>query len=284
MGEGMMPSGPWSDLGWLAAMLVLLGVAAIHDRTAKPSAPRVLVRPVLAAGWRFIGLYWRRAPGPALLSVPVLAGVVATFLKQQGFLSLLGLVGLLLLMVMAMGAALRLGRQEIEPDRTDLELGPLGIQFGAVERKVLGAMLLLIGLGLAFQLAIGLVGWMLRLAGGLPLMAVFTFLGMCVTIYVYGRLMLLVPRAGFGRGAGLAETWRLTRAALLPLAAVVFIPQILTTPLSLLVQWIAPHRLAGTPFGLAEGVVLLIYLLISPFQWGAQIAMLRGLEPAAPEA
>lgn len=284
MGEGMMLAGPWSDLGWLAGMFVLLGVAAVHDRTAKPSAPRVPVRPVLIEGWRFIGRYWRRAPGPALLSIPVLVGAVMTFLKQQGFLGLLGLVGFFLLMGMAVGAAVRLGRQEIEPNRADLELGPLGIQFGVVERKVLGAMLLLIGLGLAFQLAIGLIGWMLRLAGGLPLMVVFTFLSVCATIYVYGRLMLLVPRAGFGRGASLAETWRLTRAALFPLAAVAFIPQILTTPLSLLVQWIAPNRLAGTPFGLADGVVLLIYLVISPFGWGAQIAMLRVLEPAAPEA
>lgn len=138
------------------------------------------------------------------------------------------------------GAALRLGRQEVEPDRADLEFGPLGIQFGAVERKVLGAMLLLIGLGPAFQLAIGLVGWMLRFAGGLPLMAVFTALSMCAAIYVYGRFMLLVPRAGFGGGTRLAETWRLTRAALFPLAWVAFIPQILTTPLSLLVRWIRP--------------------------------------------
>lgn len=287
MDRAMMLASPWSELGWLVAMLVLMGLAAVHDRTAKPSVPRVPVRPVLAEGWRFLGRYWRRAPGPALLSIPVLAGAVATFLKQQGFLSLLGLVGFFLLMVMAMGAALRLARQDIELDRSDLELGPLGIQFGMVERQVLGAMLLLIGLGLAFQLVIGLVGWVLRLVGGLPLLAVVTFLSMCATIYVCGRLMLLVPRAGFGRGTGLAETWRLTRAALFPLAAVAFIPQILTTPLSLLVQWISPDHLAGTPFGLADGAVMLVYLAISPFHWGAQIAMLRVLEPAttaAPEA
>ena len=284
MGGEMMLGGPWSDLGWLVGMLVLMGVAAIHDRTAKPSAPRVSVRPVISEGWRFIGRYWRRAPGPALLSAPVLATTVMTFVKQQGFLSLLGLLGFFLLMVMALGAAFRLYRQDSEPNRPDLELGPLGIQFGVVERKVLGAMLLLIGLGMALQIGVALIGWILKSAGGLPLMAGLKVLSMCATVYVYGRLMLLVPRAGLGRGTNLAETWRLTRAALFPLAAVTFIPQILAMPLSLLVQWIAPDHLAGTPFGLADGVVMLVYLAISPFGWGAQIAMLRVLEPVAPEA
>lgn len=110
---------------WIG-LLLLIGVAALSDLTAGSTARRVPLRPMLTEAWGFLGRYWRRAPGPAVLVIPVAAATVSSFLKAQGFLSLLGLVGVFLLMVMAMAAAVRLAGQDLEPDRTDFELGPFG--------------------------------------------------------------------------------------------------------------------------------------------------------------
>lgn len=149
---------------------------------------------------------------------------------------------------------------------------------------MVGAMLLLIGIGLASNLVFSWIGRLVNHTQSVPAMAVFLALSSFALIYVYSRLMLLVPRAGLGRGIGLSKSWRLTRAALLPLALVFLLPQALAIPLSSALHVVLPGYLEGTPFGPADAVLMLIYLAISPFGWGAQIAMLPVLEPVAKAA
>ncbi|WP_340646451.1 hypothetical protein [Phenylobacterium sp.] len=263
------------------AIALLVGGAALHDLTAGRAARRVPLGPMLRQSWGFWGRYWRRAPGPAVLLVLVAGVTVMSFRTEMGFLNLLGLAGLFLLMVVAMGAAWRLGGQTLEPGRTDLALGPLGIQFGAVEIRVLGAMLLLVVVELAFELVSFVGSRAINMTDSVTAMAAFFALLACAMLYVFGRLMLLAPRAGLGRGIAPLVSWRLTRAALLPLAVVVLVPHVMTLPLSEGLNAILPMgKWAPSP---AEAVLALIFLAVTPFGWGAQIAMLRALEPA-PEA
>lgn len=279
----------WTSLLVLVAAVISAGMAALHDLTAKRLVRRVPLRPMLAEARDFFALYWRRTPVPISL-FGVFGTALGLGLRNHPNLLLFGLAGVLLFGAIPWAVALQLGGATLAPDDTveaidgeTGELRPARLHLAAVSRRIVEATVILGVMLLAADLALSLSVTLLNGAGEMTAVG-FVIPGAGIAgLYLLGRLHLFIPRAGLGRGASLRGSWALTRGALLPAAVIFLGPLTVLILFAVAIDAIPREALGKLPVGLGALLATVVGLCVLPFLWGAQIAMLRVLEPV-PEA
>jgi hypothetical protein len=280
------------QIGFFGLILLLLGEAAVIDRLAPP-ASRVSTVETLREALQFVRLYWLRAPGPGLVLLAIGVGfaAVASHLAAPGQPSpdltwlpaffAVWFTGMLMLLVGA-GAGYRLGGQALSPGRPGFRLGPLGLQFGGVELRIVAALLLTMAMVFLAELIVAVPLMALfaaRVAWAVPVLVLAIFM---LLVPFTQRLRLLVPRAALGRGFDIGAAWRLTRGALFVCTLSTVAPMILMLPMLaagalIPTSWLAP---ASPLFWAMEAAAVLIYAFVCPLNLGVEIALLRRGEPS----
>lgn len=210
---------------------------------------KMQVGAAIAASFRFVGEAWTKAWGVMLLLVwfTAVLQVVQVLKPTWGFVTLLGAIPALFITTAAAGALYRLRLESDHPGDPDFVAHTGGLQWGALEWRVMGANILVgVMLGALFILACFIFGVVLgvtmqsdpadlqavengsdaeklaalgRLMGGVggivsALILIPSLLGL---FYLAARLTVFTPLAADARSFDLGKAWALGRGAVLVL-------------------------------------------------------------------
>jgi len=208
--------------------------------------PAIQVGAAISASFGYIGVAWRRAAAILLIAMALVGALQVLNLVEPGLLPLRllgGVVGLVINTIV-IGALFRIGLEPAHPGDPDYRAHPGGVQWGALEWRVLGANLLF-GIGLVvvvllvaliWGIAVGVAasgdaaalqgmrsgdqGQTLQAFAGLMLgpagviSAVILLPTLAAVVYVSARTSLYNLSAADTRSFDLGSAWALTRGAL----------------------------------------------------------------------
>jgi len=219
----------------------------------------------------------------AAILTPTTASVSPLLLALQGLKALAG--------VIAQGALYRIAFANEHGGDPEFRVGPLGLQWGKPEMRLLGAHLLLF-----FLLFLGLLFWVMVLivslgagmfvsgTGAAPLaptpeqashmLAAFAPL-FVIALGVYARVCLYSPATVAERKIAVFSTWSLTRGNFLPILGAVFLLAIPISVLNLLTAWSGVPRAATIVIELLTCV--LDAFLIRPMYCGLYVHLYTAL-------
>ena len=266
----------------------------------------------VTAAFQFWRMAWRPAVGAlALLTV---VGTLQSYwsLTDAVGLSLLMFGALLLVSPVALGALYRQAFADEHPGDPAFRLGPAGLQWGAMEWRLLGASLLVMlfavilmalfflvlviavvmiagGSGLGAQAspdqiaeALGVTGVLLLLALFLVMAAAFIYLGI--------RLALVAPATAASGKVMVFETWPLTKGQFWPLLGAMILVALPTIVAAIVVGVVEGAVSGGGAVSSASAAVLALATSViaafvqAPLSAGLLAYLYRGLRPAGPAA
>jgi hypothetical protein len=235
----------------------------VQSVPAVPPAESIPLGQAISRSFAFISVAWRNAWGAMLILVWLSAvlQMIEAMKPEWTAAPLLGLIFLLAASTVATGALYRIG---LEPDHAGdsaFALGPGGVQWGALEWRVLGANLLL-GLALSVLFVVLFIIWgvglgvsmaghpealqavtnatsnedKLRAFGALMggaagvVTLVVLLPGLLAILYLAARLALFTLNAADTRSFDFGKAWTMTRGAVLALIVVsvlIYLAQIL---------------------------------------------------------
>lgn len=196
---------------------------------------RVSVRASVAFAWSLWSTRWREIWGVLALSSLDATVYLAGMFAQNAMLVVVGLVALFVTVLMSNGAVFRLAFADQHPNDPGFTPGAVGVQWGRMEWRMLGAALLL-GVFMVILVLLALIALTAPLLGlamsqGTPLTAmtkpedVIALLGPkgrmmleagqvllnILVIFVGVRLALYMPATADSGKLMVLSTWRLTR-------------------------------------------------------------------------
>ena len=223
--------GALTALEVMAVILLTLAaipvVAALNDRWRRRGARAARIGPALGRGFGLVGPTLRRTPVPLMIYAAVMAVSQAVGPVPGPNPDMAGLGRMLMMLPLAMAGwtlaeagAFRVAFQ----NRGDpaFRIRRLGLQIGAVEGRVLLAMLVLMVLiliGEAALILLGVLSWLtIRTAPQVPVfvLAIVPCLLLLAGVLMALRLNTFVAAWVAEGHERLAESWRATRACLLP--------------------------------------------------------------------
>ena len=263
------------------------------------------------AAYQFWRVAWR--PAAAALALVTLVSTLQSYwsLRDANGLSLLMFGLLLLVSPIALGALYRAAFADEHPGDPAFKPGRGGLQWGAMEWRLLGASLLLLlfaiillalfamllviavvmlagGSGLSGQASPEEIAASLGVTGVLLLLALFLVIA-ATFIYLGVRLGLVMPATAVSGKVMVFETWPLTKGQFWPILGAMILVALPTIITAFLVAFVQAQAGDATPSPAVAGGLALLTSIIAgfvqaPLSAGLVAYLYRGLRPAAAPA